>query len=267
MSYPKRYVPSSLKKKDKKKQLRQLKKSKKAYKKKKYHTRKKIKSFKSKPSNHVTRAKKIYDIDKISASRKLAKKTGCSVGALSKIVKKGQGAYFSSGSRPNQTSHSWGRARLASSITGGKAAAVDYKILKEGCKKNSKALRLANKAKKKHGHGTRRVPKHQSGGAKMQERIIEFKRGPFPKKYTAIVENRKTKKRRKINFGDRRYQQYKDRTPNKLYAKQNHGTRKRMQNYYNRHSGTPNREKAIKKEVKKSNGFYTPKILSHQFLW
>ena len=267
MSYPKRYVPSSLKKKDKKKQVQQLKKSRKAYKKGKYHTRKKVKSFKSKPSNHVTRAKKIYDIDKISASRKLAKKTGCSVGVLSKIVKKGQGAYFSSGSRPNQTAHSWGRARLASSITGGKAAAVDYKILKEGCKKNSKALRLANKARKKHGQGTRRVPKHQSGGAKMKERIIEFKRGLFPKKYTAIVENRKTKKRRKINFGDRRYQQYKDRTPNKLYAKQNHGTRKRMRNYYNRHSGTPNREKAIKKEIKKSNGLYTPKILSHEFLW
>ena len=56
---------------------------------------------------------------------------------LRKIVKKGQGAYFSSGSRPNQTGHSWGRARLASAITGGKAE-EGYKILEEGCKKQAK---------------------------------------------------------------------------------------------------------------------------------
>jgi hypothetical protein len=78
---------------------------------------------------------------------------------LRKIVNKGRGAYFSSGSRPNQTSESWGLARLASSITGGKAAAVDYSILEQGCSKNSKALKLAKQAKKKHGHGTRRVAK------------------------------------------------------------------------------------------------------------
>ena len=89
----------------------------------------------------------------------MAKKTGCSVGALRKIVKKGQGAYFSSGSRPNQTAHSWGYARLASSITGGKSAAVDFKVLSEGCKKTGKAYRLALKSKKKHGFGTRKVRK------------------------------------------------------------------------------------------------------------
>ena len=266
MKYPKKYLPKSLNKRDKQKQKKALEKARKGYKKQKYVDRPKV-DIKNKESPHVVKAKKIYKIDKIVPNKKLADKTGCSISGLKQVIKKGEGAYYSSGSRPNQTAHSWGRARLASSITGGKAAAVDYKILKEGCKKNSKALRLANKARKKHGHGTRRVPKHQSGGAKMKERIIEFKRGPFPKKYTAIVENRKTKKRRKINFGDRRYQQYKDRTPNKLYAKQNHGTRKRMRNYYNRHSGTPNREKAIKKEIKESNGFYTPKILSHEFLW
>ena len=41
-------------------------------------------------------------------------------------MKKGQGAYYSSGSRPNQSAHSWGYARLASAITGGKSAAVDF---------------------------------------------------------------------------------------------------------------------------------------------
>ena len=97
---------------------------------------------------------KIYKVDKIVVNNKLAKKTGCSKRALAKIVSKGAGAYYSSGSRPNQTAISWGRARLASSITGGKAAAVDYKILEKGCKKRSKALK---KSRKKHKYGKRRV--------------------------------------------------------------------------------------------------------------
>jgi hypothetical protein len=87
----------------------------------------------------------------------LARATGCSKYALKKIVNKGQGAYFSSGSRPNQTAQSWGIARLASSITGGKAAAVDYSILLEGCKPKSKALTMAKKAKKKIGRATRKT--------------------------------------------------------------------------------------------------------------
>ena len=153
---PRKYIPKRLTRKDKRKQSRELKKSRKAYKKGKYYTRKKVKSFKSKVSPHIVKARKMYKIKNISASPELARKTGCSVSALRKIVKKGQGAYYSSGSRPNQTGHSWGRARLASAITGGKAAAVDYHILEKGCKKNSKALRLAKRVK---GKGTRRVKK------------------------------------------------------------------------------------------------------------
>ena len=61
--------------------------------------------------------------------------------------------------------------------------------------------------------------KNQQGGRKMKESIIKMQRGPFPKKYTAIVRNKKTKKTRKIHFGDRRYQQFKDRTKLKLYKK------------------------------------------------
>ena len=159
MSYPKRYVPTRLSKKDKKKQKRELNKSRKAYKKGKYYTRKKVKSFKSKESPHVTKAKRIYGVEKISASSKLAKKTGCSISALRKIVKKGQGAYYSSGSRPNQTATSWGIARMASDITAGKAAAVDFNILDEGCDHNKKAYKLAVQARKKHKFGKRKVPK------------------------------------------------------------------------------------------------------------
>ena len=101
----------------------------------------------------------------------------------------------------------------------------------------------------------------------MEETIINFERGPYPKKYTAYIQDNKTKRIRKIHFGDRRYQQYKDRTPLQLYKKGNHNTRKRMQNYFSRHSGTKNRQEAIKKEIHKSKGKYTAKILSHKYLW
>uniref|UniRef100_A0A6C0C5E0 DUF5824 domain-containing protein n=1 Tax=viral metagenome TaxID=1070528 RepID=A0A6C0C5E0_9ZZZZ len=264
VTVPRRYIPKHLTMKDKITQVMELKRSRKAYKKGKYYTRKKIKSFKSKTSPHILRARRMYKINKITPSRKLAKKTRCKVKGLKKIFQKGQGAYFSSGSRPNQTGHSWGYARLASSITGGKASAIDYKILQQHCSKQSKALSLAKKV-----NGQRKVEQVKIGGKRrmMKETIVEFKKGPFPKKYTAFVKNKQTKKIRKIHFGDRRYQQYKDRTNLKLYKHKNHYTRKRMQNYFSRHSGTKKRGSAIKKEKLKSNGCYNAKILSHQYLW
>ena len=156
---PMRYLPKMLNKKDNKKQVKMLIKSQEQYKKGIYYTREKVASFKSKKSNHIANARKIYKIENITPTKELALKTGCNLETLIKILRKGEGAYYSSGSRPNQTAQSWGIARLASSITAGKAAAVDYKILEEGCKPNSKALTLAKRAKRKYGHGTRRVPK------------------------------------------------------------------------------------------------------------
>jgi hypothetical protein len=157
--YPKKYVPKKLTSKDKKTQKKMIDKSRQMYKQGKYFTRKKVASYDNKTSPHILNARKIYGVEKIIPSEELAEKTGCSIEALDKIVKKGEGAYYSSGSRPNQTGHSWGYARMASAITAGKAAAVDYNILKEGCKPNSKALKLANKSRKKHKFGQRKVPK------------------------------------------------------------------------------------------------------------
>jgi hypothetical protein len=150
---PLRYLPKSLSERDRKKQINSLKKSKKMYKSHKYYQRPKIGSFFSKTSKHVRNAQKIYGIDKITPGEELAKKSGCSVSALRKIVNKGEGAYYSSGSRPNQTARSWGLARLASALTGGKSAAVDYNIIENGCKHTGKAYRMANMAKKKYGYG------------------------------------------------------------------------------------------------------------------
>lgn len=154
-----RYLPKRLTRKDRNAQSKMLLKSRRLYKKGNYYTRRTVPSFKSKKSHFILDAEKIYKVKKIGPTNELAKATGCSKKALAKIINKGEGAYYSSGSRPNQTAQSWGLARLASSITSGKAAAVDYSILENGCKPGSKALTMAKKAKRKYGHGTRKVPK------------------------------------------------------------------------------------------------------------
>lgn len=145
MQYIKRYLPDSLSTRDKVRQRKELTKSRNLYKQRKYYTRKAMKSFKSKPSKHLDNARCIYHVENIHPSRELSRKTGCSLKGLRQIVKKGEGAYYSSGSRPNQTPQSWGYARLASSITGGNASAVDFHILNKECDHRKPAYRLAQK--------------------------------------------------------------------------------------------------------------------------
>ena len=265
-SIPQNYVPKYLSKKSKLMTINELKKSRKSYKKGKYHTRKKIPGYKNRKTSWSSKVIEIYDLDKNKPINIdiLVNKTKCTKKALNKIIKKGMGAYYSSGSRPNQTAQSWGKARLYSAISGGPASKSDGHILREGCDKTSKALKLSK---------TSKIPnkkKIKIGGGKpvMKEKIIKFEKSDKDnKKYMVIVEDRSTKKRRTIHFGGLGYPQYKDRTPLKLYKKLNHMTRKRMKNYFKRHSGTGNRNDAISKEINKSNGYYTPKILSHMYLW
>jgi len=154
-----RYLPKRLSRKDKTAQLKMIQKSRKMYKKGIYYTRKPVKSFKTKTSKHILAARKMYNLENIVPSKELSEKTGCSLAALKKIVNKGEGAYFSSGSRPNQTAQSWGNARLASALTAGKAGAVDYNILHDGCKVGSKGYKMAELAKRRYGHGQHKVPK------------------------------------------------------------------------------------------------------------
>ncbi len=160
MKVPKRYIPPTLTRKNKKKQAQLLKKSRKLYKRGIYYTRPAIASFRTRKSDHVTRAKQLYSVDSLVPSAPLAQATGCSIDALRRIVRKGEGAYYSSGSRPSQTAQSWGIARLASAITGGKSAAVDYAILNEGCRHNGRAFKLARRSRKVHGHGQGSTPKY-----------------------------------------------------------------------------------------------------------
>jgi len=154
-----RYLPTRLTSKDKKKQGKMLLKSRRLYKKNKYYTRKHVKSFHSKTSKHILKARKMYNVDKIGATDELSKKSGCSKNALKKIINKGAGAYYSSGSRPNQTAQSWGVARLASALTSGKAGAIDYDILNNGCKRGSEGYKMAQLSRKKYGYSKRRTPK------------------------------------------------------------------------------------------------------------
>lgn len=128
---PKKYT-ANLSRKDKKKQIRSLRKAQRSYRKKKkeYIDRPKLKSYRSKKSSWVKKFEKKYGKD-VKSLKQISKATGIPVKALQKVIKKGKGAYYSSGSRPNQTASSWGKARMYSFIMGGPARKVDMHIARE----------------------------------------------------------------------------------------------------------------------------------------
>lgn len=128
MSIPKHYT-KGLSKKDRQKQIRSIKKSKRYYTKKKYISRPTLKSFKSKKSSWTKKFQKKYP--KAKTLSQISKRTGIPKSALQAVKKKGMGAYYSSGSRPNQTAESWGKARMYSYIMGGPTRKYDKHITKK----------------------------------------------------------------------------------------------------------------------------------------
>ena len=133
--YPKRYT-AGLSKEDKQKQKKQLDKSTSDYKKGKLTERKKLSSYKSKTSSYVEQVKDKIDLP-INVD-KLAKYFGTTdkrikdlKKGMEEIIDKGKGAYYSSGSRPNQTPQSWAFGRTYSYILGGNARKVDKDITKK----------------------------------------------------------------------------------------------------------------------------------------
>tara|TARA_R100000654_G_scaffold32892_5_gene57930 strand:- start:6552 stop:6971 length:420 start_codon:yes stop_codon:yes gene_type:complete len=113
---PKKYLPASLSKEDRAKQLKSIKEG----------TKRPKVDFDSKRSSHVKKfeekyGKKISNIKFINDN--ILKKKGQEL-----IIKKGMAAYYTGGSRPNQTPQSWALARLASVIMGGKARQIDKDI-------------------------------------------------------------------------------------------------------------------------------------------
>lgn len=83
-------------------------------------------SVKSKRSGWVKKFEEKYGT-KIT-DRKFIHKNIISYAGQKQIIDKGKGAYYSSGSRPNQTPTSWGLARLASVILNGPSRRIDKKI-------------------------------------------------------------------------------------------------------------------------------------------
>ena len=141
---PKRYYATVKDEKERKRVIKNIIDSRRAYKEKKYVDRIPVKSVKQKQSPHVARAKRLFNIKSMRNLSEIQRKTGCSKKSLKTIIAKGQGAFYSSGSRPGQTADSWAYARLASSLSGGKASRVDCKHLREGgC--NAEVMRLAAK--------------------------------------------------------------------------------------------------------------------------
>ena len=82
--------------------------------------------FKSKKSKHIINFEKKYN--KKITDKKWINDNILTYKGQKLIMDKGYGAYFSGGSRPNQTPQSWALSRLASVITGGGARKVDKKI-------------------------------------------------------------------------------------------------------------------------------------------
>jgi hypothetical protein len=75
------------------------------------------------------------------------------------------------------------------------------------------------------------------------------------KKYDAIIQNKKNKEIKKIPFGDKRYNNYHDKTGLNLYPSLITGDKKRRRLYKLRH----------KKDVKE--GYYSPGYFSFNILW
>lgn len=90
---------------------------------------------------------------------------------------------------------------------------------------------------------------------------IRFIKGPGYKKYTAVLPNGK-----KVSFGDKRYQHYKDNVPTSLggglYASKNHNDKKRRDSYRARHGALRCKDQSLCKDQK-----YSPAWFSYYFLW
>lgn len=113
---PKRYLPDTLSPADRKKQIKSI------FEK---TNRPKV-DVKQKKSKWTTAFDNKYgkEIDKMKGGRtkrNIAKVSGIPFKAIDEVYKKAEGAFYSSGSRPNQSATSWARGRTYAYIMGGEA--------------------------------------------------------------------------------------------------------------------------------------------------
>lgn len=121
---PKRYLPDSLSKSERQKQIKSI-----------FEGKERPKTkVKERKSTWTTQFDKEYgeQLDAMKgkrSKRNIAKVTGIPFKAIDEVYKKGEGAFYSSGSRPNQTASSWARGRIYAYIMGGeKVRKVDKDI-------------------------------------------------------------------------------------------------------------------------------------------
>ena len=113
---PQKYY-AGLNKSDAIKQCKNIKKSQKAYKEKnEYINRPKLPVEKKVRSEWIEKFNKKYKDLKIYDWKGIEKKLGIKESVLKEIYRRGLSAYYSNGSRPNQTAHSWAFSRIASFI-------------------------------------------------------------------------------------------------------------------------------------------------------
>jgi|SaaInlV_125m_DNA_1040241.scaffolds.fasta_scaffold04511_8 hypothetical protein len=136
---PDKYL-GALKGPNRRKQLELLLRSQVAYRNGKYLNRPKFKSHRTRKSSFVTRFKKRYGISSMKDKNAIFKATGVPANVQESIVAKGKAAFYSSGARPSQTASSWGLARLAAVLIGGKACNIDKHLLSRGI--NCKSLKV-----------------------------------------------------------------------------------------------------------------------------
>ena len=75
------------------------------------------------------------------------------------------------------------------------------------------------------------------------------------KMYAAVLVNKETKREKRVNFGDKRYQNYQDKTGLNAYPRLVHGDKERRKRYHDRH----------KKDIKQ--GYYSAGYFSLRYLW
>ncbi len=92
-----------------------------------------------------------------------------------------------------------------------------------------------------------------SATIKVLDRKVTFERGTGNKKYKATFTNPITNRTNTVLFGDKRYDQWKDQTPLKLYSDRDHNDEKRKKRYYQRHG--------------KDNELWSPGWFSAMYLW
>ena len=89
---------------------------------------------------------------------------------------------------------------------------------------------------------------------------IKFEKSPRKhKKYQVTFT--KNNKQYTVNFGDKRYQQYKDLVPLKLYTKLNHGDKERRRRYLARAHGIRDKNGKLTKNDPTSANYWSIKYL------